>query len=127
MCLLKYMSWLYFVILVRVFIKIHTSCKQAAKSTHCSIAQAFIAWQCYVPKSYVLSQIPSNRDVSYSAVYWPQSAVGSKSDYRSSGRKLDPSPVPYFCSDQPRNNFYGHSPPSADSRRVFVRYLFTGT
>ena len=29
----------------------------------------------------------------------PRSAVGSESDCRSSGRKFDPSPVPYFRGD----------------------------
>ena len=52
-----------------------------------------------------------------------RSAVCNKSEIcRSRGRKIDPVQVPYFHWDWPWNNFYGHSPPSADSRRVFVSY-----
>ena len=36
------------------------------------------------------------------------------SDCRSRGREFDPGPVPYFRGDWSWNNFYGHSPPSAD-------------
>ena len=31
------------------------------------------------------------------------------------GREFDPGPVPYFRGDWSWNDFYGHSPPSADS------------
>ena len=44
------------------------------------------------------------------------------SDCRYRGRELDPGPVPYFRGDWLWNNFYGHSPPFADSRRVVVSY-----
>ena len=50
----------------------------------------------------------------------PRSAVGNVSGYRcvsdcrSRGREFDPGPVPYFRGDWSWNNFYGHSPPSAD-------------
>ena len=44
------------------------------------------------------------------------------SDCRSRGGKFDPSPVPYFHGDWSWNNFYPHSPPFADSRRVVVSY-----
>ena len=53
---------------------------------------------------------------------WPRSAIGSQSDCRSRGREFDPGPVPYFRGDWSWNIFYGHSPPSADSRRVGVSY-----
>ena len=36
--------------------------------------------------------------------------------------EFNPGLVPYFWRDWSWNNFYGHSPPSADSRRVFVSY-----
>ena len=51
----------------------------------------------------------------------PRSAVGNvsgnrcESDCRSRGREFDPGPVPYFRGDWSWNNFYGHSPPSAES------------
>ena len=51
----------------------------------------------------------------------PRSAVGNVSgyrcvsDFRSRGREFDPSQVPYFRGDWSWNDFYGHSPPSADS------------
>ena len=48
--------------------------------------------------------------------------VGSKSDCKFRGRELDPGLVPYFRGDWSWNNFYGHSPPSAYSRRVVVSY-----
>ena len=50
----------------------------------------------------------------------PRSAVGNVfgyrcvSDCRSRGRAFDPGLVPYFRGDWSWNNFYGHSPPSAD-------------
>ena len=44
------------------------------------------------------------------------------SDCRSRGHKFDPGPVPYFLGDRSWNNFYCHSPPSADSKRVVVSY-----
>ena len=56
--------------------------------------------------------------------FWPagrRSTVGNVSGYRcvsdcrSRGRKFDPGPVPYFRGDWSWNDFYGHSPPSADS------------
>ena len=43
-----------------------------------------------------------------------------ESHCRSSGH--DPGSVPYFWGDRSWNNFYGHSPPSADARRVVVSY-----
>ena len=46
-----------------------------------------------------------------------RSAVGSESDCRSRGLEFDPGPVPYFMK-----YICGHSPPSADSRRVVVSY-----
>ena len=59
----------------------------------------------------------------------PRSAVGNvpgnrcESDCRSRGREFDPGPVSYFRGDWSWNNFYGHSPPSAESsRRVVVSY-----
>ena len=36
--------------------------------------------------------------------------------------EFDPGPLPYFRGDLSWNNFYGQSPPSADSRRVGVSY-----
>ena len=51
----------------------------------------------------------------------PHSAVGNVSGYRcvsdcrSRGREFDPGPAPYFRGDWSWNDFYGHSPPSADS------------
>ena len=49
----------------------------------------------------------------------PQSAVSSQSDciYRC---HRDPDQVPYFRGDWSWNYFYGHSPPSDDSRRAVV-------
>ena len=52
----------------------------------------------------------------------PVSAVGNAPDCRSRGREFNPSPVPYFSGDWSWNNFYGHSPLSADSKRVVVSY-----
>ena len=34
--------------------------------------------------------------------------------------EIDPDPVPFLRGDWSWNNFYSHSPPSADSRRVIV-------
>ena len=45
-------------------------------------------------------------------------AVGSESDCRSRDREVDSGRVPYFRGDGSCNNFYGHSPSSADSRRL---------
>ena len=51
----------------------------------------------------------------------PHSAVGKVSGYRcesacrSRGGEFDPGPVPYFRGDWSWSNFYGHSPPSAES------------
>ena len=45
-----------------------------------------------------------------------------QSDCRSRGCKFYPSPVPYFPGDLSWNNFYGHFPPTSDSRRVAVSY-----
>ena len=50
------------------------------------------------------------------------STVSSDADCRSTGHEFDPGPIPYFCGDWSWNNFYGHSPRSADSRRVVVSY-----
>ena len=52
----------------------------------------------------------------------PVSAVGNTSYCRSRGRVFDHGPVPYFRGDWSWNMFYGHSPPSTDSRRFFVSY-----
>ena len=55
------------------------------------------------------------------SVAGPRSAVGNvsgyrcASDWRSRGREFDPGPAPCFCGDWSWNDFYGHSPPSADS------------
>ena len=54
----------------------------------------------------------------HESVTTPCSAYGNESYCRSRGHEFDPSPVPYFCGDWSWNNFYGHSPPYADSRRV---------
>ena len=43
-----------------------------------------------------------------------------ESDCRSRGREFDPCPVPYFLEDLSWNDFYSHSPPSTDSRRVVI-------
>ena len=59
----------------------------------------------------------------------PRSAVGNVSGYRcvsdcrSRGRKFDPGPVPYFRGDWSWNDFYGHSPPSADSFKKYCCQL----
>ena len=51
----------------------------------------------------------------------PHSTVGNvsgyrcESDCRSRGNEFDPGPVPYFRGDWSWNNFYSHSPPSAES------------
>ena len=50
------------------------------------------------------------------------SAVGNETDCRSRGCEFDPGPVPNFCGDWSWNNFYRHSPPSADSRMVVISY-----
>ena len=50
----------------------------------------------------------------------PHSAISSKSDDR--GREFNPGPAPYFRGDWSWNIFYGHSPPSTDSRRAVVSY-----
>ena len=57
----------------------------------------------------------------YAPIAGPHSAVGNVSGYRcvsdcrSRGREFDPGPAPYFRGDWSWNDFYGHSPPSADS------------
>ena len=53
---------------------------------------------------------------------WPISETGNDAlilndafnSQRSRGREFDPGPGPYFRGDWSWNNFYGHSPPSAD-------------
>ena len=57
-----------------------------------------------------------------SIVTGPCSAVSSESDCWSWGCEFDPSVAPYFPGDWSWNIFYGHSPPSADSRRAVVSY-----
>ena len=52
----------------------------------------------------------------------PCSAVGSVSDCWSRDREFDPGLIPYLNEDWSWTIFYGHSPPSADSRRVVVSY-----
>ena len=51
----------------------------------------------------------------------PRKAVGSESD-QIQHSEFDPGPVPLFHGDWSWNNFYDHSPLSADSRRVVVSY-----
>ena len=77
----------------------------------------YIRWPATPPGGHVFWRI---KFVSAIFSTGPHSAVGNVSGYRcvsdcrSRGREFDPGPVPYFRGDWSWNNFYGHSPPSAD-------------
>ena len=55
-------------------------------------------------------------------MYRARTAIGSESGCRSRGHVFNPILVSRFHGDCFGNIFYGHSPPSADSRRVGVSY-----
>ena len=56
-----------------------------------------------------------------------KTAVRSESDCESRVAGSSPCPATYFCGDLSWTNFYGHSPPSAVSRRADVSFwLSTG-
>ena len=57
----------------------------------------------------------------------PHSAVGSEYNCRSIDHEFDLGLVPYWCGNWPWNNFFGHSPPSFDWRRLAkVQYTKRG-
>ena len=65
----------------------------------------------------ILTKLGINDPCNWQQLAGPRSSVGRVSDLRcvsdcrSRGCEIDPGPVPYFCGDRSRNNFYGHSPP----------------
>ena len=74
---------------------------------------------CHIWNNFL--DVYTNRSTCSYIKFHQGSAVGNVSGYkcvsdcRSRGREFDPGPVPYFRGEiKVRNNFYGHSPPSAD-------------
>ena len=49
-------------------------------------------------------------------------AISSKSNCSSRSREFDPGQAPYFRGDWSWNTFYGHSPPTANTRKAVVSY-----